>query len=204
MAEATLTLRELLWGTDVTAGIASSVGFAIEKAGAFKAVAAAPVQSIINEAAQALGEALDISLGELLAKAWVDSRSILEAADPGLHRPDETVLVPLVEHSIHSQHKPTLEFTINGGAVCSIEFVVDLSLELQEVVLHIRGGRIRKVVGGSCHAQAALLCEGVELVRRETPDLALPLSVDLGEGVPIPTHRHAATAPPSVAIHRSN
>lgn len=204
MAEAGLTLRELLWGTDVSTGIASTVGFAIEKAGALKAVAGAPVQAIVDEAAQALSEALDISLGELLAKAWVDSRRILEAANPDLHAPDETVLVPLVEHSIHSQHKPTLEFTINGEAVCSIEFVVDLSLELQEVVLHIRGGRIRKLVGGSCHAQAALLCEGVELVRRETRDLSLPMSVDLGEGVSVPTHRHATTARPSVAIGRSD
>ena len=204
MAEAGLTLRELLWGTDVSTGIASTVGFAIEKAGALKAVAGAPVQAIVDEAAQALREALGISLGELLAKAWVDSRRILEAANPDLHPPDETVLVPLAEHSIHSQHKPTLEFTINGEAVCSIEFVVDLSLELQEVVLHIRGGRIRKLVGGSCHAVAALLCEGAELVRRETRDLALPMSVDLGEGVPVPTHRHAATARPSVAIGRSD
>ena len=204
MAEAGLTLRELLWGTDVSTGIASTVGFAIEKAGALKAVAGAPVQAIVDEAAQALSEALDISLGELLAKAWVDSRRILEAANPDLHAPDETVLVPLAEHSIHSQHKPTLEFTVNGEAVCSIEFVVDLSLELQEVVLHIRGGRIRKLVGGSCHAQAALLCEGVELVRRETRDLSLPMSVDLGEGVSVPTHRHATTARPSVAIGRSD
>ena len=187
-----LTLRQLLWGAEVSAGVASCVALASRNASSLTMIAGAPVQAIMNEAATALSEALDIGLGDILARAWIDSRKLLDAADPDMHGPDETILVPLAEHTIHSEHKPTLEFTIDGKAVCSLEFVVELALELQEVVLRIRAGRIRSVVGGSCHAKAALCCDGVELVTHETRDIALPLSVELAEGILIRSHRRPA------------
>ena len=192
MANIKLTVRELLWGAGVSAGVAACIAVAGKNVGSLSAVAGAPLQAVMNEAAEALSEALDISLGDILATAWTDSQKIRDAADPAVHGPEQVILVPLAEHAIQSEHRPTLEFTIDARSVCSLEFIVELTLHLQEVVLRIRAGRIRSVVAGSCHATAALSCGGAELVRRETRDISVPVCVDLGEGIPIPTRKPAS------------
>lgn len=192
MADTILTLRELLWDTGVSAGIALCLTQAVKSAGKLGGVATVPLEAVINEAAAALHEALDVSLGDILATAWTDSRKIRDAADPEMHGPDEVVIVPLLEHAIRSEHKPTLEFTVDGRSLFSLVFVVELALQLQQVVLRIKAGRIRSVVGGSCHASATLSCGGAELVRRDTRDIALPLCVDLGEGILVLSRGHAS------------
>ena len=100
--------------------------------------------------------------------------------------------MPLVAHEVRSEHGPTLEFTMDGRTVCSLEFVVELALQIEGVVLRIKAGRIRSMVGGSCHASASLSCGGARLIGRGTRDISLPLSVDLEEGVLIPTRKHAS------------
>ena len=197
MADHELTLKQLLWGAGVSAGIASCTALAVRNAGILGTLASGPFQAIMNEAAEALSGALDVSLADILGTAWTDSKKIREAADMNVHGPDETILVPLIEHTVHSEHKPTLQFTVDGASVCSLEFVVDLALHLKEAVLRIRAGRIRRVVGGFCHARAALSCGGAELVRRETRDIALPLCINLGEGIPVPMGKHAVEPQPA-------
>ena len=199
MADTSLTLRELLWGREVSAGIAACLTQAAKSAD--KLGAAAPLQAVMNEAAEAFSEALNVSLGDIVTTAWTDSHKIRDAADPEVHGPEEVILVPLLEHAIRSEHKPTLEFTVDGQSVFSLVFVVELALELQGVVLRIAAGRIRSVVGGSCHASATLSCGGLELVKRETRDITLPLCVDLGDGIPIPS-RKDASAPQEIAKER--
>lgn len=189
MTDSKLTVRDLLWDAGVSAGVAACISSAAKNVDRLSAVAGAPLQAVMNEAAEALSEALDISLGDILATAWTDSQKIREAADPAVHGPEEVILVPLAEHAIQSEHRPTLEFTIDGRSICSLEFVVELTLALQAVVLRIRAGRIRSVVAGYCHAAAALSCSGAELVRHETRNIALPVSVDFGEGIRVPARK---------------
>lgn len=192
MADGAVTLKELLWGPDVRNGLASCLRRALGNVSALSGIAAAPIQAIMSEATEALGEALDVGLGDILAGAWNDSQKLRDAADPDVHGPEEIIFVPLVEHEIRSEHKPTLEFTLDGRTVCGLEFVVELALQLEGVVLRIKAGRIRSAVAGSCHASASLSCGGARLIGRETRDISLPLSVDLGEGILIPTRKHAS------------
>ena len=151
----------------------------------------APLQAVMHEAAEALREALVVGLDDIVTTAWLDSRKLRDAADADMHDPEKIILVPLVEHAIRSEHKPTLEFTVNGRSVFSLVLTVELALQLQGIVLRVTAGRIRSVVAGSCHASATLSCGGAELVKRETRNIALPRCVDLGEGIPIPTRQHA-------------
>ena len=189
MPEGELTLKELLGGDAVGARLQSTIRSAVGHAQALAGFNPLDLQPITTEAQRALASVLDVSLGDILESAWATAGKLREAADPARHKPDETVIVPMVEHTVRSKQEPVLEFTCDGRPVFSLSLSIELVLRLAGVVLRVRGGRIRDIASGTCSASAALSVAGVKLIERSTREIMLPMRVHLGRGIGIPELR---------------
>jgi hypothetical protein len=139
----------------------------------------------LGDILQGIKELLDVKLEEILAEAWKKTQELSKYRDPGKYRPNETVLVHLVEHTINSEHHPKLEIVVNNLVVEKIEFIIRLALSFKGVVLKIRNGKIREILPGSCHGKGYLAWGKFVLLEEETKSFALPRSINLGEGIPI-------------------
>lgn len=128
---------------------------------------------------------LEIRFVDIFLGAWTKYEELRKYCDPDLHSPQETHLVPLVEHSITSTHKPAVEIEIGELFRESIPFEIALTASLSGMLLQIRGGKILKVYTGRCQGSGSVTCSGVSLMEKETCPIQLPGVMDLGEGVAI-------------------
>ena len=130
-------------------------------------------------------EMSDIPLAEILLPAWKKYREIEKFADPQSYPPEDTELVSLLEHTIHSEHKSSLEILFKGVQVKVINFTVVTELTLEGVVLQIRGGRVMAIEAGSVKGKASLAMESKIVLERPFAPIPLPGRIDLGAGVPL-------------------
>ena len=128
---------------------------------------------------------LDISLADVFRRAWNKSVELKRFRDQEKYPPNKTFIVPLVEHKIHSHHRPYLEISLNQQLIGRLDFDVQLEMALKGIRLHIKNGRIQKSDIGEIHGKGALYCEGFLLVQRETEKIEIPGKIDLGQGIEI-------------------
>ena len=155
----------------------------------------APVrQMVVDDVSRRFGELLDVRLADIMAGAWCKYRSLLQYADPRQHPPDESVVVPLAEHDIDSRHAPAVEILMNNTPVLKLTFAVDLTLTVKGAVLRIQNARIREIHPGNVSAKGKVAFGSAVIAERKSGTLALPGSIDLGEGFPIkPFSQRAAS-----------
>jgi hypothetical protein len=120
-----------------------------------------------------------------MVKAWNKYRELLKYTDKEKYPPDVSVLVPLAEHTIKSEHKPYIEILINDKSVGKIDFNINISLTLKGIILKIRDGKIKEIQTGSCKGKGTIKCEDLVILEKETESFSLPGSINLGEGIPI-------------------
>jgi hypothetical protein len=123
-----------------------------------------------------------VHLINLLAGAWNKSRQLNKYLDAGKYPPGDPVYVELLEHTITSTQRPSLELIVGGQVRAEVPFEIDLKLTLQGVVLKIDGGRIREIRSASVKGKGNIKIGGAELFEKEIGPLFLPGVVDLGEG----------------------
>ena len=131
-----------------------------------------------------VSDLLHIEIGAILVKAWSEYEEFLEYRDKEKHPPDETSLVSLVEHTIKSEHVPSLKPVINNISLGEIKFGITLELTLKGAVLKIQDGKIMEASIGGCEGKGTVKYRDFTLLERGSGTLVLP-SIDLGEGVPI-------------------
>lgn len=151
-------------------------------------------KAVEKEIAAKIGEVLDLGFSEVLLSGWKKYQGFQAYADPAQHPPEETILVPLAEHTIQSSHSPRVDVMIKNVLIGSIALEVQLSLALEGVVLKIQAGKILDIRAGTCQAagslQATLTSKvgNKELLSldKQTPKLQLAGAIQLGDGVAIP------------------
>jgi hypothetical protein len=129
---------------------------------------------------------LDIKVLDIMVKAWNKYKILLKYLDKEKYPPDETFLVPLAEHTINSEHRPSIDILINDQPVGNIEFSITFSIMLEGIILKIQDGKIKGINTGTCKGKGTLKCENVVILEKKTASIPLPGSIDLGEGIPIP------------------
>lgn len=130
-------------------------------------------------------EMADIPVAKILLSAWRKYRELEKFADPQAYPPEDTELVSLVEHTLQSEHKSSLEILFKGVRVKVIDFTVATELTLDGVVLQIRGGRVTAIEAGSVKGKASLAMESQIVVEKPFASIPLPGKIHLGEGVPL-------------------
>ena len=129
---------------------------------------------------------LDIKILDIMVKAWNKYKILLKYLDKEKYPPEETFLVPLAEHTIKSEHHPSIDILINDKPVGKIEFSITFSIMLEGIILKIQDGKIKGITTGTCKGKGTLACENVVILEKKTESIPLPGSIDLGEGIPIP------------------
>ena len=141
------------------------------------------VQANLN---QHLGRLLDIDVVRLLVDGWNKSRELRKYRDEATYPPDEVIVVALSKHKLESQHKPHLELVVADRPVGRLNFQIDVAINIDGAQLTIQGGRIMRIATGKTSGTGTIRCEGVIVGQKEAKLGALPGSIDLGNGVPIP------------------
>lgn len=97
-----------------------------------------------------LNELLHLDLGGILANAWKKSEILQRYMDVHKFPSDETVLLPLKDHRIISDHSPLMKPFVNGISVGEIPLQIHLELDLKGVLLKIQDRHLGEISVDSC------------------------------------------------------
>ncbi len=122
---------------------------------------------VLDEVIGVSTKLLNISLKDILESAWKEYDEVQKYLDEDKYDTDDVFLIPLVEHSIVSEHFPKIEILIEDSCIGRIDFKIQVELVLSGVILKISEGNILGVKGGSCKSNGTFLCEGVTLFENE-------------------------------------
>jgi hypothetical protein len=125
----------------------------------------------------------DIEIPSIMLRAWKKSDEIEKAIEESKEAPETTTYVELIEHTVKSEHHPSVEIDVNGLPVKKLEFTVALSLTLKGVILKIQHGEITQMQTGSCEVMGTISYGTLELAKKQLEPFKLPGSIDLGGGV---------------------
>ncbi len=132
-----------------------------------------------------VSDLLNINILDILAGGWSKYSEFLEYLDKEKYPPDETAFVPLIEHTLTSNHSPSLQPVINGKSLGKIEFDVNLEFLLKGVILKIRDGKIIGAKIGTIEGKGDVQYDGFKLFEAKSHPIGLPVNIDLNPGIPI-------------------
>lgn len=125
-------------------------------------------EKIQNEITDNCTKLTNVPLKTILEKAWEKYEEVSQYLDVERYGAENTFLIPLVEHTVVSQHHPKIEVSLGETHLADIDFDVHLELTLKGIILKINGGKIQGVNAGKCKSKASLSCEGVVLFEDES------------------------------------
>lgn len=116
-----------------------------------------------SEATDAVREALDCDLFEILAQAWCKVRALHEYTDETRHPRDEKSVVHLGEHEFPTTIPIVLTAMIGPIPGPTLRFALELIAHFNSAALSIRGGHIIAIAAGDCLVSAQLKYGKVDL-----------------------------------------
>jgi len=120
--------------------------------------------SVLSQILKKCPELLDLRFKDILVGGWRKYQQLEQYFDQGKTNPEVSFSVPLVSHTIISEHHPKIEIKFNEINMGHIDFSILLKLELSGIVLNIKGGEIEGVKAGNCKCKGSVACEGIVLL----------------------------------------
>ena len=139
----------------------------------------------LDEIYKKTADLLDIGVLDLLLAGWDTYQGLKKYTDKNKYSPTQTILVPLAEHTITSEHHPSINVLINDDPAGTITFQITLRFTVRGVILLLQDAKIKGVKTGEIKGKGSLKCEGALLLEQDFHPIPLPASVDLGDGIPI-------------------
>jgi hypothetical protein len=201
MSDTALTLRELFQIDTRDISVRAEPGIDVyEAAKVARQTIAKDARAIrwpwVRQAiADQTSQILDLNVLDALGEAWKKLAEVEEYADPKKHKPSDKNLVPLVEHTIKSQHQPELKILLHGHEIGSVKFSLEFSLTLDGFDLAIQNARIMEIQTGSAKGEGSLSLAGVSLWKHEWAPVRFPGQISLKSGIAL--RPFAAAAPGS-------
>jgi hypothetical protein len=133
-------------------------------------------------------ELLDIKIPDVLITAWKKVADIQAVMEKSKKTPDEIVYLELAQHTIKSEHKPSIEVKIKGATVKKIELVIQLGFNLKAFLLKIQNGAITEMQTGQCEAKGTIKYGGLTIAEKKLEPIKLPFSIPMPSNlfVPVP------------------
>jgi hypothetical protein len=133
-------------------------------------------------------ELLDIKIPDVLTTAWKKVADIQAVMEKSKKTPDEIVYLELAQHTINSEHKPSIEVKIKGATVKKIELVIQLGFNLKAFLLKIQNGAITEIQTGQCEAKGTIKYGGLTIAEKKLEPIKLPFSIPMPSNlfVPVP------------------
>jgi hypothetical protein len=149
------------------------------KAALAKAVPGLPLGPIVEGVSKALEDALDVPISSVLGGAWDRARELRAAILQTRDSDKAAVLVPLLDHTITSEHRPYVDVVLNGAAIARLVFPLTLALQVQGAVLRVAKGRIADVMAGQLTVKATLKFAEFVLFEKALPPIPIPGALTL-------------------------
>src|SRR5262245_19877299 len=132
-------------------------------------------QIIQSKAAEAVRDALDADVFELLARAWCVARELHEFTDRRKYPPDKDSTVFLGDHQVSTEVHPVLAVTVGSIETARLRFTVKLTAHFRSAALSIRDGHITAIEAGDCAVAAQLKYKDIKLHKElESRNVKLP------------------------------
>src|SRR5713226_6442176 len=128
-------------------------------------------------------ELLDIKIPNILVAAWKKAKELQTVLENSKATPDEVVYLELAEHSINSDHKPSLDVRIKGATVKKIELGVQLGFKLKGFVLKIQNGGIKEMQTGHCEAKGTIKYGALMIAEKKLEPIKLPFSIPIPSSI---------------------
>lgn len=179
-----LTLRTLLLAgvTSLSEPLAASLESGEDaeeiKAALAKAVPGLPLGPVLDGISQQLQQALDVPVWSILTGAWDRSRE-LRAAIRKTRDSSASAVVPLLDHTITSEHRPYVDVVVNDAPVARLVFPLKLAFQIDGLVLRIAGGRMTDVMSGAVKLKATLKFADFVLLEKAVGPIAIPGAIAL-------------------------
>jgi hypothetical protein len=140
----------------------------------------------LESATEALQEALNVRIVDILAAAWNTRQELRQYLDRSRFPANQIIDHTIAKHDVHSSHKPRLQIMLDQSPVGpEIEFDVIVGLTVEAAVLRIQDARIMGARMGKIFGTGTIKCEGATLFSRPTKAVNLPLTVSFGTGIAI-------------------
>jgi hypothetical protein len=149
------------------------------KAALAKAVPGLPLGPIIEGVSKGLEAALDVPISTILVSAWDRARELRAAIQQTRDSDKAAVLLPLLDHTITSEHRPYVEVVMSGTPIARLVFPLTLAFHLEGIVLRIAHGRLADVLAGTLKIEATLKFAEFVLLEKALPPIAIPGSLAL-------------------------
>lgn len=146
-------------------------------------------EELFEEIFNQLSELLHIDIRAILLSVWGKSEDLRKFLDTDEYPPGEMVLLPLAEHTITSEHNPSLKSFIDKIPLGELTFHVNIEMALKAVIVKIQDGKIMGGTIGSCAGKGSITYgHDHVLLQKESEPWQLPGSIDLSSGIPIQEH----------------
>ena len=142
--------------------------------------------SSMPDLAPKICELLDIKIPDVLIAAWKKVEDLRAVLEKSKLTPDETIYLELAQHTINSEHKPSVDVKIKGATVKKIELVIQLGFNLKGFLLKIQNGAIRELQTGQCEAKGTIKYGGLTVAEKKLEPIKLPLSIPIPAELPLP------------------
>ena len=140
----------------------------------------------IPDLAPKVCELLDIKIPNVLTAAWKKVADIQAVMEKSQKTPDETIYLELAQHTINSEHKPSIDVKIKGATVKKIELLIQLGFNLKGFLLKIQNGAITEMQTGQCEAKGSIKYGGLTIAEKKLEPIKLPFSIPIPTEFPIP------------------
>jgi hypothetical protein len=131
----------------------------------------------IPDLAPKVCELLDIKIPDVLTAAWKKVADIQAVMEKSKKTPDETIYLELAQHTINSEHKPSIDVKIKGATVKKIALVIQLGFNLKGFLLKIQNGAITELQTGQCEAKGTIKYGGLTIAEKKLEPIKLPFSI---------------------------
>ena len=149
------------------------------KAGLENAVPGLPLRPVIEGVCSSLEEALDVPISSMLARAWDRSRELRAAIQQTRDTDRTAVLVPLLLHTITSEHRPYVDVVLSGAPIARLVFPLKIAFQLDGFILRVAHGRITNIMSGTLKIKATLKFGEFVLLEKTTPPISVPGSLTI-------------------------
>jgi hypothetical protein len=178
MADPTVTLRNVFALPEAGAPERPSAGWKTFQDKLTEEVKGIKIAAMPDVAAK-VGELLDIPIPDIFLASWEKANVLRALLDESRKEPETAMQLELAEHTINSQHHPSIEVRIQNTPVKKIEFTVRLAFKLKGFVLKIQNGAIKEMKTGACEVKGTIEYQGLIIAEKELAPIHLPGSIPL-------------------------
>ena len=151
-----------------------------------------PLGTVLDGIGRAVQDLLDIPVADILVGAWNRSRDLKTAIEKTRASDEATELVPLLGHTITSEHRPSVEIVKDEVAIARLVFPLRLEFHLEGVILQVRRGRISEILAGTVTAKATMRFGDFVIFDKALAPISIPGAVISIPGAVIARRAEAA------------